>query len=118
MIEYQTINGTKIGTVPFSNGTSLTNDTLLDVMMNCRFEDCGSILVYQHHLADEFFDLKTKVAGDLLQKFSTYDCKLAIVGNFQSIESKSLADFIGESNRIGRITFASTKEEAIKALSV
>jgi ABC-type branched-subunit amino acid transport system substrate-binding protein len=74
-------------------------------------------LSQEHNLPVEFFDLKTKLAGDILQKFSTYQGRLAIVGDFTKYESKSLRDFIYESNKARRINFVSTLEEAENALA-
>ncbi len=43
--------------------------------------------------------------------------KLAIVGDFSDLSSKSLRDFIYESNKQGRVNFAASVEDALKALS-
>jgi hypothetical protein len=40
--------------------------------------------------------------------------RIAIVGDFGSIKSKSLNDFIYESNKMKRIIFVKTAEEALK----
>ncbi|RUA16240.1 MAG: DUF4180 domain-containing protein, partial [Flavobacteriia bacterium] len=53
----------------------------------------------------------------ILQKFAQYGMPLAIVGDFSKFESKSLNDFIFESNKGKHINFAISKSEAIKALS-
>lgn len=42
---------------------------------------------------------------------------LAIVGDFSKFESKSLSDFIFESNKGKQINFVTSQLEAIKALS-
>jgi hypothetical protein len=52
----------------------------------------------------------------VLQKFSTYRIRLAIVGDFSSYESKSIKDFIFESNKMGHINFVASKEEALEKL--
>ncbi|MCK7528774.1 MAG: DUF4180 domain-containing protein [Ignavibacteriales bacterium] len=36
----------------------------------------------------DFFDLKTGIAGEILQKFSTYNVRLAILGDFQNIKAE------------------------------
>jgi hypothetical protein len=64
-----------------------------------------------------FFDIKSGIAGEILQKFSTYRIRLAIVGDFSKYTSKSLNDFIFESNNGRHINFVSTYSEAIKILS-
>ena len=89
----------------------------LDILANCAYQDARRIVMYQENITNSFFDLKTTLAGDILQKFSNYNVKLAIVGDFSKYSSNSLRDFIYESNKAGRISFVATKDEAIDALS-
>ncbi|MDR2283399.1 MAG: DUF4180 domain-containing protein [Sphingobacterium sp.] len=86
----------------------------LNLMMNCLYSDADKLILYQENITPNFFNLKTKLAGDILQKFSTYQAYLAIVGDFTVYESKSLQDFIRESNRMKRIHFVSSREEALE----
>lgn len=88
----------------------------LDLMGNADYAGARRIIIKKEHLCPEFFDLKTGIAGEILQKFSTYDMKLAIVGDFSKYKSKSLHDFIYESNKTGRIIFTSTVLEAKEKL--
>lgn len=88
----------------------------LDMMGNANYQDSNKMVIRKYQLHPDFFELKTKMAGEILQKFSTYNQKLAIVGDFSAIESKSLRDFIRESNRIGRILFVGSLEEALNKL--
>lgn len=61
----------------------------------------------------DFFDLKTGIAGDILQKASTYRIGIGIVGDFKNIQSKSLSDFIYESNKTGQILFKDSVDEVL-----
>ncbi len=88
----------------------------LDVLANCGYQGARRIIVHQKNIIPEFFDLKTGIAGDVLQKFSTYKSQLAIVGDFSGYSSKSLKDFIYESNGMGRIRFVTSVDEARDAL--
>ena len=88
----------------------------LDIMANCAYQEAERIILYEKNIIDSFFDLKTTLAGDILQKFSNYRVRLAIVGDFSKYTSKSLKDFIYESNKARRINFVTTKDEAIAAL--
>lgn len=88
----------------------------LDMMADCNYQGAYKIVVHSKNLNPLFFDLKTKFAGEVLQKFSTYQVQLAIVGDFSVYRGKSLQDFIKESNRFGRINFVSSREEAIEKL--
>lgn len=89
----------------------------LDIMANCNYQGAYKIVIKEQNITPEFFDLKTGLAGDILQKFSTYRVQLAIIGDFSKYTSKSFKDFISESNRYRRINFVSSKEEAIKSLT-
>ncbi len=89
----------------------------LDLMANCRYQGSDLLIMQKEQFGEEFFDLKTKIAGEILQKFSNYRCRLAIIGDYTNIQSKSLRDFIYESNKVGRICFVGTKDEAVANLS-
>ena len=65
----------------------------------------------------DFFDLKSGIAGEILQKFSNYRIRLAIVGDFSKYTNKSLKDFIYESNKGGQINFVDSQLDAINVLS-
>ncbi len=62
----------------------------LDLMADCGYHGASRIIVYEHNLNPAFFDLKTRLAGEILQKFSNYRVRLAVVGDFSKYNSKSL----------------------------
>lgn len=84
-----------------------------DVISLLFAHNCSGIILKKENLANEFFDLSTGIAGEILQKFSTYNIKLAIVGGYTNLQSKSLKDFICESNKRKQIIFVNTVEEAL-----
>ena len=92
-------------------------DDAIDLLGNSEYLGAIGTIIHQDQIHPDFFDLKTGLAGDILQKFSNYRKKLAIVGEFSSVSSKSLRDFIRESNRTGNISFVRSHDEAIKVLS-
>lgn len=94
-----------------------TTQDAVELIANCNYQGAERIIVHAHQLTPGFFDLKTGIAGDVLQKFSTYQSYLAIVGDFSGYESNSLQAFILESNKTGRIIFVSTLEEALERWS-
>ena len=75
------------------------------------------IIIHEHSISPHFFELKTRLAGDILQKFSNYRLRLAIVGDWSKYTSHSLAAFIVESNRGRMVNFATSTEEAVALLS-
>ena len=89
----------------------------LDLMANADYLGARKIIIREEHLDPAFFSLNTGMAGEILQKFTTYRVELAIIGDFSKYPGKSIRDFIFESNRYGRINFVSSREEAIKKLT-
>jgi hypothetical protein len=73
-----------------------------------------STIINKENIINDFFNLSTGIAGEILQKFSTYHKRMAIIGDFTNITSKSLRDFIYESNKTKQIIFVKIIEEALK----
>ena len=88
----------------------------LDVLSECYSKGASSIILNEKNIIPDFFDLKTGLAGEILRKFSMYRFKLAIIGDFSNVSSKSLKAFINESNRTGDTCFVSSMEEAKEKL--
>ena len=91
-------------------------DDILDYMAEARFNGSDRMIIHEKSFHPDFFELKTKVAGEILQKFSNYRMRLAIIGDFSGYKSKSLKEFIGESNRTGIINFVGSLDEALHKL--
>jgi len=101
------------------SGKVIVNETqdALDLMAECSMLGASVIIMEARHFHPDFFVLKTRLAGDILQKFSNYRMKLAITGSFKETDSKSLHDFIFESNKQGHVIFVGSVTEAIEKLS-
>lgn len=90
----------------------------LDLMATINYETgCDRFVIDKSQISESFFDLKTRVAGDILQKFTNYRVKVGIVGDFSVYTSKSLKDFIYECNSGNDVFFLPTEQEAIERLS-
>lgn len=90
----------------------------LDLIATIGYQTgCQRIIINKSAIIEHFFDLKTKLAGEVLQKFINYQTKLAIVGDFSKYTSKSLRDFIRECNEGNSIFFVENEQEAIAKLS-
>lgn len=57
------------------------------------------------------------MAGEILQKFSNYRVRLAIVGDFSKYTRKSIKDFIYESNNGKQVNFVPSIPDALKVLT-
>ena len=87
----------------------------LDIMMELAFSGVSKIIFHQKNISPEFFNLKSGLAGEILQKFVNYRMQVAIVGDFKNIQSESLRAFIIESNR-GKQNFFVEDLETAKAM--
>lgn len=76
-----------------------------------------SLILRKEDITPEFFDLKTRIAGEVLQKFVNYNTAVAIVGDYSGYSSKSLKDFIYESNKGRSVFFVETEELAVQKLT-
>lgn len=79
--------------------------------------EAENIILHKKNIVPGFFDLSTGIAGDVVQKLVNYRRRIAVVGDFTNLESKSLRDFIYESNRRGNMYFVASIEEARQRLA-
>jgi hypothetical protein len=110
------IKGTEIAEVTGDEILLRNTQDAVDLIGNCGNQGAEGVILHEHNIVPEFFDLETNIAGDILERFSTYRMKLAIVGDFSKYTSHSLKDFIYESNKAGWISFVATINDAGTAL--
>ena len=90
---------------------------VLDLFGELYGQYYDGIILYERNITHDFFDLQTKLAGEILQKFSNYRIRLVIVGDWSKYTSRSLEAFICESNKGKTVNFSSSPTEAVKLLS-
>ena len=78
---------------------------------------CDRAVIDKGCIVEDFFDLRTGLAGEILQTFTNYRFALAIVGDFSGCGSRALRDFIYESNQGRRVFFLPDRETALERLS-
>jgi hypothetical protein len=88
----------------------------LDLVANFFEGETLYVIVRESQLAPAFFDLRTGVAGDILQKFINYHVKVAVVGTFEKYQSKALHDFMYETNKGRDVFFVASVAEALERL--
>jgi len=116
-IEIIEINGKNIAVLKSLGVMIQETQDALDLLGETSYLNSHKIIIKEDQLTPAFFELKNGIAGEILQKFSTYSVQLAIIGNFSKYKSKSLKDFMLESNKYGRINFVGSFEEAKEKLS-
>ena len=89
----------------------------LDLIGNAHYLGASGAVICEGQLSPDFFDLKTRLAGEILQKFANYHFRLSIVGDFSKYESNALNAFIIECNRGSHISFVDNRELALVTIS-
>ncbi len=92
-------------------------NSLNDVFAFCCEKEAERVLIHSEGLQEGFFDLSTRIAGEILQKFSTYPVKAAILIAPGTKCSSMFTDFIAELDRRGGIRFFENKTEAVEWLA-
>ena len=84
------------------------------------FENRATLIVIPVEcLDDEFFELKTRIAGELIQKFVQYRRRLVILGDISRhlAESSALRAFVNESNRGKEVWFLASRDDLEERLA-
>src|ERR1700691_3000452 len=103
-----------------ADGTKLrTYNDAVD-LIGKTFENRATLVVIPVEcLDDEFFQLKTRIAGELIQKFVQYRRRLAILGDISHhfAESSALRAFVNESNRGKEVWFLASRDDLEQRLA-
>ena len=111
-IETHTIQGIKAAEIISDEIIVKSTESGLQLLGDLYYQGFDRILIYDKNIIPEFFDLKTKIAGDILQKFAQYRMGITIIGDFSKYNSARLNEFIYESNKGNNINFVGTLDEA------
>ena len=102
-----------------SEGKKLRSDRdATDLIGDARSAGADMIVIPVARLDADFFVLRTRVAGEFVQKFVTYGVRVAILGDVSKYESESKAfhDWVYEANRGRDLWFVASREELERRL--
>ena len=86
-IETHRIGQAKVAEIQ-AEGLVLTSvEDGLSLLGDLYYQGFDKIILHEENIVPEFFDLKTKLAGEVLQKFVQYRMPLAVVGDFSKCTS-------------------------------
>ena len=105
--ELTTIHGTPVLVMPADGAPLGTVDAATEVVGDAAWGQAELVVIPVERLTDDFFELRTRLAGEITQKFVNYRLRLAIVGDIESRvgESVSLRAWVTESNRGRQLWF-------------
>lgn len=89
-----------------------------DVLSEAFSADASVIVLPVARMDPQFFELRTGLAGGFFQKLQNYHCRLVIVGDISALtaESRSLRDFVYETNRLGNHLFVPDRQSMLDRL--
>ena len=102
-----------------ANGAKLRSERdAVDIVGAALSQRCKLVVVSVERLDDAFFSLKTRIAGEIIQKFVNYELRLAIIGDIaRHLEaSTALRDFVFETNRGSQVWFLADRGELERRL--
>ena len=90
------------------DGPPIDNDrAAMDLIGDASSNSAELVVIPVERFSPDFFQLRTRLAGDLMQKFVNYRLRLAIIGDLSKAlaESQALQALVRESNRGNQIWF-------------
>ncbi|MEV7416588.1 DUF4180 domain-containing protein [Streptomyces sp. NPDC089919] len=101
MSEFQQIHDVSVMMCPAEGEAIAGEQDALDLVGNAAWQGARWVVVPVGRFAEDFFRLRTKVAGDIIQKFVNYRVGLVVLGDISrhTEASSALQDFVRECNR-------------------
>lgn len=94
---------------------SSENDAL-DLISLCWQHEAYALMIHYEVLSEDFFKLKTKVAGNIIQKFINYNIKAATIVPHETIQKGRFKEMAMEMNKGNHFRLYESSEEAEKWL--
>lgn len=107
------IDGIRVYCVPSEGPMLRAGRDAVDIISDASEHIAEVIAIPIQRLGDDFFELRSGVAGEVVQKFVVYGKRVAIVGDIvdKVAASRSLAAFVAESNRGNDLWFVDNLDE-------
>jgi PadR family transcriptional regulator AphA len=93
-----------------------TEQNAVDLVAACMENDTNLLMIHAEALVDDFFELRTGLAGSILQKFINYHVKAVVVMTDSQKMKGRFKEFSTEANKGNSFRVFSSKAEAEKWL--
>ena len=87
-IKIHTIDDRKIAEIISDNIVLQTVEDAVDLIGNMSYQGFDKLIIHEENIISDFFELKNKIAGNILQKFSQYSMPLAILVILRNMKVK------------------------------
>jgi len=89
----------------------------VDLIGLCGYHQTNNLLLFAKNVDESFFDLKCKLAGEILQKCMNYYMRLAMVLPSDVENNKRFNEMALETNKGNYFRIFKTREEAVDCLT-
>ncbi len=91
----------------FLKATELIRNTgdLLDLVGEAGYRGSNKLFIHSKYLLEDFFDLKSGIAGEFLQKFSNYRTRVAILLDEAQLKHPRFKEMVLEANKQGNVAY-------------
>ncbi|MBV9267948.1 MAG: DUF4180 domain-containing protein [Acidobacteriaceae bacterium] len=112
-VRHYDLHGFRVVEFPPEGGPLQSDRDAVDIIAIASEHRPEFIIIPVERFGEDFFRLKTRVAGEIVQKFLTYRLPLVIVGDISKYTSNSsaLRDFVFECNSGSNVWFMRDIEE-------
>jgi hypothetical protein len=92
---------------------------ILDLIGDAGYQGAQWVVIPAERLGEAFFQLRTRVAGEITQKFANYRVGMVVLGDISrhTTASSALRDFVRECNRGRQTWFLADVEELRERLN-
>lgn len=119
MSTLETIHGVPVLLCPAEGEPIAAEADALDLIGNASYQGAAWVVVPAERFGEAFFRLRSRVAGEVIQKFAQYRMGLVVVGDISrhTQASPALQDFVRECNRGRQTWFLSDPGELAERLA-
>jgi len=106
------INQTMIECLP-GDGWLEKESQALDLVAACGESGTQNLMIHAGVLTDDFFRLRTGLAGAILQKFSNYHIRTALILSPELVNQGRFREMVLEANRGNQLRVFYNREQAV-----
>nr|WP_242836882.1 DUF4180 domain-containing protein [Clostridium beijerinckii] len=101
VLNYKVVNKNNVKYIEFASEVwKLSSEQdVVDCISICMENDVYTIMFHSNVLSEDFFNLKTRIAGMALQKFINYHVKVAVIIENEEKLNDRFKEMIMESNK-------------------
>jgi hypothetical protein len=116
-LEFHEHNGQRIGEAAADSPSLGAEFSAMDLVEVCFNNRVKRVLLSASNLGSTFFDLKSRMAGEALEKWRQYRLRVAVVLPPDTETSTKFRELMTEENKRSYIHFCATRNEALDWLA-